>query len=40
MGKMRNAHKIAVGISKRKRLVWVPRHRWEGNIKMNFKETI
>jgi hypothetical protein len=35
---MRNANNILVGRSKRKRLLGIPRHRWEDNIRMDVRE--
>jgi hypothetical protein len=39
MGKMRNEHKILVGNPEVKRLLGIPRRKWEDNIKMNLKKT-
>jgi hypothetical protein len=36
----RNAFKILVGKSERKRLFGRPRHRYEGNNRMNLRERI
>jgi hypothetical protein len=38
MSEMRNAYKILVGKPEGKRLLGRPRHRWEDNIKMDFRE--
>jgi hypothetical protein len=38
MEDMRNVYKILVGKPEGKRLLRRPRHRWEGNIKINIKE--
>jgi hypothetical protein len=38
MGERRNAYGILVGKPGRKRLLEVPRRRWEDNIKMDFSE--
>jgi hypothetical protein len=37
-GKLRNAYKILVGKSERKRAIGGPKCRWEDNIKMNLRE--
>jgi hypothetical protein len=36
---MRNAYRIFIGKPEGKRLHGRPGHRWEDNIKMNFRET-
>jgi len=38
MGAMRNAYKILVRKSARKRPLRIPRHRWKGSIKMDLVE--
>jgi hypothetical protein len=38
MGKMRNAYKVLVGKSEGKRPLRRPRHIWEDNISMNFRD--
>jgi hypothetical protein len=38
MGEMRNAYKIFVGITERKRQLGRPRRRWEDNIRMDLIE--
>jgi hypothetical protein len=38
MGEMRNAYKILVRKPERKRSLRRPRHRWEGNIRMDPRE--
>jgi hypothetical protein len=38
-GEMRNAYKIIVGISERKRPLGRPSCRWENNIRMGLKGT-
>jgi hypothetical protein len=38
MGETGNAFKILVGKPEGKRPVGIPRHRWEDNIKMDFRE--
>jgi hypothetical protein len=38
MGKTRNAYRILVGKSERKRQLRRPRRRWVDNIKMNLRE--
>jgi hypothetical protein len=37
-GEKRNAYRILVGKPEGKRQLGRPRHRWENNIKMNFRE--
>jgi hypothetical protein len=39
MGEMRNAYNILVGKAEGKRLLRRPRHRWEGDIRMELRET-
>jgi len=39
MGKMRNAYKILVRKLIGKKPLRRPRHRWEGNIRMDLRET-
>jgi hypothetical protein len=36
---MRNVYKMLTGKPEGKRPLRSPRHRWEGNIKMDFRET-
>jgi hypothetical protein len=36
---MRNSYKMLVGKPKGKRPLWRPRSKWNGNIKMDIKET-
>jgi hypothetical protein len=38
MGEKRNAYRILVGKSERKRSLGRPRRRWEENIRMDFRE--
>jgi len=38
MRDMRNVHKVLVGIPEQKGLLPRPRYRWEGNIRMSFRE--
>ena len=38
MGEGRGVHRVLVGKPEGKRPLGRPRHRWEDNIKMNFKE--
>jgi hypothetical protein len=38
-GKMRNAYKMLVGNSERKRLLGRPQHRQEDNINMDLRKT-
>jgi hypothetical protein len=38
MGEMRNAYKISVGKSEKRRPLGRPRSRWEGNIRMELRE--
>jgi len=38
MGAMQNAYNILVGNHEEKRPLGRPRRRWEGNIRMNFRE--
>jgi hypothetical protein len=38
MEKIRNAYKISVGKPEGKRLLGRPRHRWEDNIRTDFRE--
>jgi hypothetical protein len=38
MGTMRNAFIILIGKSERRRPLERPRHRWEGNIRMDLRE--
>jgi hypothetical protein len=35
--KLRNACKIVIATSEGTTLLWRPGHRWEGNIKMDYK---
>jgi hypothetical protein len=39
VGGMRNAYRILVGRPEGKRHLGRPKHRWEGNIRMDLKET-
>jgi hypothetical protein len=39
MGKRRRAYSILVGIPEGRRPPGIPRHRWEGNIKMGLQES-
>jgi hypothetical protein len=38
MGKKRNAYRLLVGKSKRKKPLGRPRHRWVDNIRMDLRE--
>ena len=38
MEQSRNAYRVLVGRSERKRPLWRPRHRWEDNITMDLRE--
>jgi hypothetical protein len=38
MGEMRNAYNILVGKPEGKRPLGRPRHRWEGNVRMDLRE--
>jgi hypothetical protein len=37
---MRNAYKVLVGKPEGKRPLGKPRHRWEGNIKIDLKDVV
>jgi hypothetical protein len=37
---MRNVYKVLVGKAEGKRALRRPRHRWEGNIKMDLREIV
>jgi hypothetical protein len=37
---MRNVHKISAGKPEEKKLLGIPRHGWEDDIKMNLKEIL
>jgi hypothetical protein len=39
MGEMRNAYKILAGKAEWKRTLGTLRHRWEGNFRMDLRET-
>jgi len=38
VGEVENAYRTLLGKPERKRPLVIPRHRWEGNIKMDLKE--
>jgi hypothetical protein len=38
MGEVRNVYKILVRNHERKRPLGIPRHRWENNIRVDFRE--
>jgi hypothetical protein len=38
MGEKRNAYRILVGNPEGKRPLGIPRHRWEGNIRVDLRE--
>jgi hypothetical protein len=40
MGTMRNAYNILIGKPEGRRLLGRPRHRWEGNIRMDLKQIV
>jgi hypothetical protein len=40
MGQKRNAYTILVGNPERKRPLGTPRHAWEDNIKMDFRDIL
>ena len=38
MGEKRGAYRVLIGKPEGKRLLGIPRHKWEDNIKMDLKE--
>jgi hypothetical protein len=40
MGEMRNPYKVLFWKSEGKRPLWWPRHRWDDNIEMDFREIV
>jgi hypothetical protein len=40
MGEERGVYRVLIGRSERKRPLGRPRHRWENNIKMDFREIV
>jgi hypothetical protein len=40
MGEKRNSYRVLVGQPKGKRPLCRPRHRWENNIKIDFREMV